>query len=64
MKTVPRMDGKVMTVLELRELLARLPGYAEITIAVYQPNDSGEQDHYEIDSVVEYPDGSVQVKTK
>jgi hypothetical protein len=35
---------------------------AQVIVAVYQDNDSGEQDHVEIHDIVIYDDGHVQIK--
>lgn len=53
-----------MKVIELREELEKLPNNWEVVVAVYLPGDSGEQDHYEIDTLQEYPNHTVQIKTK
>ena len=48
----------------IRELSTMNPE-AELSIAIYEPNDSGDQDHYEILCAVEYKhkDGdTVQIK--
>ena len=53
-----------MTIKELIEKLNLcLDLDKEVFVSIYENNDSGEQDHFKITDVVEYPDGHVQKKT-
>lgn len=53
-----------MKIKELIEMLEKASDKEKVVVvSIYQDNDSGEQDIYDISCVVEYPDGHMQVKT-
>lgn len=57
-----------MTVIELIKELQKVPEDTEVSVSVYTPDDSGEQDCYEVDCIQYYPPSRsqafVQIKTK
>lgn len=53
-----------LTIKELVQKLLNAPDLdKQVSIAIYHDDDSGDQEHYPIEYVVFYEDGSAQIKT-